>query len=64
MQFEMLVRINYWNGEEKSAYLAVCLRGYALAVLSNVPAEIMMILFQHWRQDLGMHTSQSSTKQS
>ena len=39
MQFEMLARINQWNAEEKSTYLAVCLRGSALAVLSNMPAD-------------------------
>ena len=35
----MLVQINHWNGEEKSTYLAVCLRGSALTVLSNIPAD-------------------------
>ena len=39
MQFEMLARINHWSGEEKSTYLAVCLRGSALSVLSNMPAD-------------------------
>ena len=39
MQFEMLSRINKWTAEEKSTYLAVCLRGPALAVLSNMPAD-------------------------
>ena len=39
MQFEMLAQINHWNGEEKSTYLAVCLRGSAQAVLSNMPAD-------------------------
>lgn len=39
MQFEMLAQINKWTTEEKSAYLAVGLRGPALAVLSNMPAD-------------------------
>ncbi len=37
MQFEMLARVNRWRTEEKATYLAVSLRGPALAVLSNVP---------------------------
>ena len=39
MQFEMLAQINRWNAEEKSTYLAVFLRGSALSVLSNMPAD-------------------------
>ena len=39
MQFEMLAQINKWTTDEKAAYLAVGLRGPALAVLSNMPSD-------------------------
>ena len=39
MQFEMLAQINKWTTEEKAAFLAVGLRGPALAVLSNMPSD-------------------------
>jgi len=38
-QFEMLAEINGWNEAEKASFLAVSLRGSALVVLSNLPAE-------------------------
>ena len=33
----MLARVNHWSTEEKATFLAVSLRGSALAVLNNVP---------------------------
>ena len=38
-QFGMLAHLNNWNQEEKATLLAVSLRGAALTVLSNLPAE-------------------------
>ena len=38
-QFEMLARINRWKEEEKATYLAVSLKGPALTVLNNIPAD-------------------------
>lgn len=38
-QFGMLAHLNNWNEEEKATLLAVSLRGAALTVLSNLPAE-------------------------
>ena len=36
-QFEMLARINYWSDADKTAYLAISLRGLAATVLTNLP---------------------------
>ena len=38
-QFGILAHLNNWNQEEKATLLAVSLRGAALTVLSNLPAE-------------------------
>ena len=38
-QFEMLANINRWTEVEKATYLAVSLKGPALTVLSNLPAD-------------------------
>jgi len=38
-QFRMLAHLNHWSKEEKATLLAVSLRGVALTVLSNLPAE-------------------------
>ena len=35
----MLAGINRWNEEEKATFLAISLKGSALTVLSNLPAE-------------------------
>ena len=39
MQFEMLSYMNQWEEPEKSAYLAISLRGPAMGVLSNLTPE-------------------------
>lgn len=36
LQFEMLANINHWSDVEKATYLAICLRGSALTVLTNI----------------------------
>ena len=38
-QFEMLVQLNHWTEVEKVTLLPVSLRGMALTVLSNLPAD-------------------------
>lgn len=38
-QFEMLADLNGWTDVEKATYLAVNLKGSALTVLSNLPAQ-------------------------
>ena len=38
-QFEMLANVNCWTEVEKATYLAVSLKGPALTVLSNLPAD-------------------------
>ena len=38
-QFEILANINCWTEVEKATYLAVSLKGPALTVLSNLPAD-------------------------
>lgn len=39
LQFEMLARVNGWSSIEKATYLAISLRGPALNVLTNIPAD-------------------------
>ena len=38
-QLEMLAQLNHWTEVEKAILLAVSLRGVALTVLSNLPAD-------------------------
>ena len=38
-QFEMLAQLNHWTEVEEATLLAVSLRGVALTVLSNLPAD-------------------------
>ncbi len=38
-QFEMLAQLSNWSEAQKATYLAVSLRGSALAVLSSLPGE-------------------------
>ena len=37
-QFELLFQMNRWNRKEKTIQLAVSLRGSAVTVLTNLPA--------------------------
>ena len=39
LQFEMLATVNGWTSAQKATYLAVCLRGPALTVLTNISAD-------------------------
>ena len=39
LQFEMLAAVNGWTGAQKATYLAVCLRGPALMVLTNISTD-------------------------
>ena len=38
-QFELLAQLNRWSTTEKAAMLAISLRGAAVTVLTNLPAE-------------------------
>ena len=39
LQFEMLAEVNRWTSAQKATYLALCLRGPALMVLTNISSD-------------------------